>query len=225
MVLDPSPPPLLTRIHKTKTGPKRIKHTLMPLVFRAIMLARRIKKQVCMCVYMNVYIYTCTVSHDSIACVTRLLHMHIIFPPISLSLADRVTHVSVTRRITKKCDCLEKNDGKMTGNGLSCLLVYHFFFVMRQAWYSRVLQCVAVCCSVLQCGAVWCSAGRWYRVARTHRMPYIYRSFPAKEAFISWLFCGNRPATYKVSLASSPPCAYITLDKKPLQVIFFKRAL
>jgi len=71
-----------------------------------------------------------------------------------------------------------------------------------------VLQCVAVCCSVLQRAAVCCSAlqcvavGRsglqrvamhsrgWsppsfaadrYRVAKTHGMPYLYRSFSAKE--------------------------------------------
>jgi len=46
-----------------------------------------------------------------------------------------------------------------------------------------VLQCVAVCCSVLQCVAVCCSVlqyvaahstarvVRYYRVAKTHRMP------------------------------------------------------
>jgi len=27
------------------------------------------------------------------------------------------------------------------------------------------------------------------------RMPYFYRSFPAKEPYNSWLFCEKRPAT------------------------------
>jgi len=34
-----------------------------------------------------------------------------------------------------------------------------------------------------------------YRVAKTHRMPYLYRSFSAKEPYNYWLFCGTWPAT------------------------------
>jgi len=34
-----------------------------------------------------------------------------------------------------------------------------------------------------------------YRVAKTRRMPYLYRSFSEKEPYNSWLFCGKRPAT------------------------------
>ena len=30
-----------------------------------------------------------------------------------------------------------------------------------------------------------------YRVAKTHRIPYLYRSFSAKETYIEWLFCGK----------------------------------
>jgi len=30
-----------------------------------------------------------------------------------------------------------------------------------------------------------------YRVAKTHMMPYLYRSFSAKETYIYWLFCGK----------------------------------
>ena len=29
-----------------------------------------------------------------------------------------------------------------------------------------------------------------YRAAKTHRMPYLYRSFSAKEPYNLWLFCG-----------------------------------
>ena len=50
-----------------------------------------------------------------------------------------------------------------------------------------VLQRVAVCCSVLRCAAVCCSVlqcvGWLYRVAKTHRMPYLYKSFSAKEPY------------------------------------------
>ena len=58
-----------------------------------------------------------------------------------------------------------------------------------------VLQCVAVCCSVLQCVAVCCSVLRQYRVAKTHRMPYLDGTFSAKETYDWWLVCRKRPAT------------------------------
>ena len=77
-----------------------------------------------------------------------------------------------------------------------------------------VLQCVAVCCSALQCAAVCgqyavvstttcvdvmshtCAkvydacvdvthtCQSVYRVAKTHRIPYLYRLFSAKEPYI-----------------------------------------
>jgi len=31
----------------------------------------------------------------------------------------------------------------------------------------------------------------FYRVAKTHRIPYLCRSFPAKELYNHWLICGN----------------------------------
>jgi len=34
-----------------------------------------------------------------------------------------------------------------------------------------------------------------YRVAKTHRMPNLYRSFSAKEPYIQWLFCRKWHAT------------------------------
>ena len=39
------------------------------------------------------------------------------------------------------------------------------------------------------------STPTYYRVAKTHRMPYLYRSFSAKEPYIRWLFCETWPAT------------------------------
>ena len=35
----------------------------------------------------------------------------------------------------------------------------------------------------------------FYRVTRMHRVPYLYRSFSAKEPYNWWLFCGRKPAT------------------------------
>ena len=35
----------------------------------------------------------------------------------------------------------------------------------------------------------------YYRVAKTHRMPYLWRSFSAEEPYNQWLFCEKRPAT------------------------------
>ena len=35
----------------------------------------------------------------------------------------------------------------------------------------------------------------WYRVAKTHMMPCLYRSFSAKEPYYEWLFCEKWPAT------------------------------
>jgi len=34
-----------------------------------------------------------------------------------------------------------------------------------------------------------------YVVGKTQRMPYLYRSFSAKEPYILWLFCGKKLQT------------------------------
>jgi len=39
---------------------------------------------------------------------------------------------------------------------------------------------------------------KWYRVAKTHRMPYLYRSFSAKEPYNQWLICEKWPATWGI---------------------------
>ena len=40
---------------------------------------------------------------------------------------------------------------------------------------------------------IHCCGRGLYRVAKTHRMPYLYRSFSAKEPYNQWLFCEKRP--------------------------------
>jgi len=49
----------------------------------------------------------------------------------------------------------------------------------------NAVQRVEVSCSELQCVVVN------YRVAKTHRIPYLYRSFSAKMTNVQWLFCGK----------------------------------
>ena len=112
-----------------------------------------------------------------------------------------------------------------------------------------MLHCVAVCCSVLQCVAIQdclqyvaesCSTlhcvtvccnvffrallrtAACYRVAETHRMPYVYRSFSGKEHTISGSFAENN-LQLKASYGSLPPytvCCYgVATISRLLQII------
>jgi len=47
----------------------------------------------------------------------------------------------------------------------------------------------------------------YQRVAKTCRIPYLYRSFSAKKPYNSWLFSKKWPATYCVTYGSLPPCS------------------
>jgi len=58
------------------------------------------------------------------------------------------------------------------------------------------------------------------KVAKTHRMPYLYGSFFAKEPCNCWLFCGKRPATYTVFHASLPPCICVLLFESQSWLLF-----
>jgi len=42
------------------------------------------------------------------------------------------------------------------------------------------------------------SRGIGYRVAKTHRIPYLCRSFSEKETYNEWLFCGKKPTSYGI---------------------------
>ena len=46
-----------------------------------------------------------------------------------------------------------------------------------------------------------------YRVAQSHRMPYLRRSFSTKEPYNQWLFC-KKDLQLKASYGSSTPCRF-----------------
>ena len=50
------------------------------------------------------------------------------------------------------------------------------------------------------------SKEKGYKVAKTHWMTFLYRSFPAKEPYTKWLFCGKWPEKkITASYGASPP--------------------
>jgi len=53
-----------------------------------------------------------------------------------------------------------------------------------------VCVCVCLCVCLFVCVCVW-RHGTLRSVAKTHRIPYLYRSFSAKVTYIWWLFCGK----------------------------------
>jgi len=70
----------------------------------------------------------------------------------------------------------------------------HTYILQMYVWQVVTQLCdtphsVAVCCGVWQ--RVAATTHVYYRVAKTHRIPYLYRSFSAKVTYISWLFCGK----------------------------------
>jgi len=76
--------------------------------------------------------------------------------------------------------------------GVNCGVLWS---VISKGSKSRTLQRVAVCCSVLQCSVERdIKNQREYRVAKTHRMPHLNRSFSAKEPYNWWLCGGKRTA-------------------------------
>jgi len=70
---------------------------------------------------------------------------------------------------------------------------YHSFIWLMHTlqysylWYSRIRN-PSMCVSVSVSVSATCRA---YRVAKTHRIPYLHRSFFAKMTYIQWLFCGH----------------------------------
>jgi len=66
--------------------------------------------------------------------------------------------------------------------------VYRSVLLQCVAACCGMLQRVAACCDMLQCVAACCGSlhksAQVYRVAKTRRIPYPYRSFSAKVTYI-----------------------------------------
>jgi len=70
------------------------------------------------------------------------------------------------------------------------VFIYLYVSVSRNYYLGGKVSCrVNGVCSVVGYGFML------YKMANMHRMPYLYRSFPAKEPYNSWLFRGKIPAT------------------------------
>jgi len=61
--------------------------------------------------------------------------------------------------------------------------------------YTHFIDILARCVHILSVQAYKKDPIADYRVAKTHRMPYIHRSFCSKEPYNQWLFCEKWPAT------------------------------
>jgi len=57
---------------------------------------------------------------------------------------------------------------------------------------------------------LWIPSLSYYRVAKTHRMSHLDRSFSAKEPYIISGSCAKHDLQLKTSYASSPPCTIPT---------------
>ena len=103
-------------------------------------------------------------------------------------------------------------------------------------WQIRMYMCIHIhiyiykscLCIFVVLHLIGCAAR--YRVAKTHRMPYLYRSFSTKEPPIIGLFCGKWPAKIRHPIGLRHPVMQPdTMWQRPigcliLQVIFRKRA-
>jgi len=100
---------------------------------------------------------------------------------------------------------------KLKGDPISIIWLMHMRYVCEWAMahtcakfmlnicicsYQEYDSCICVIW-IMQISICMCSYQEhsWYRVAKTHRIPYLYRSFSAKEPYIQWLFCGKWSAT------------------------------
>jgi len=50
---------------------------------------------------------------------------------------------------------------------------------------------VSSLCNTMSHDVTLCHTMSHYRVAKSHKIPYLYRSFSAKVTYIHWLFCGK----------------------------------
>ena len=74
-----------------------------------------------------------------------------------------------------------------------CIYTYIFIHIHT---YMRIYLYIYICTkTVFQCSLSRAiSHALSQQLDITRKTPSLYRSFPAKEPYISWLFCGKRPA-------------------------------
>jgi len=139
------------------------------------------------CIYTYVYIHTHTHTHTQDkallwkfrACQQICMALSIMFCGLKRLSCSFVGSRSVCRALYQKC-------GDLYGS-----------FTMLEALLRVLLLCfifgILLWVFGLFCG--WAGLQGSYRVAKTHRIPYLYTSFSAKVTYIQWLFYGKWSAT------------------------------
>jgi len=61
---------------------------------------------------------------------------------------------------------------------------HHPLFVCARSHVTHIFVCVTYICTINTIRDIAHFIRCWYRVAKTHRIPYLYRSFSAKEPYI-----------------------------------------
>jgi len=59
----------------------------------------------------------------------------------------------------------------------------------REVTFTGSVECERSLSLLFRLCSAWHSRWALYRVAKTHRIPYLHRSFSAKVTYIWWLFC------------------------------------
>jgi len=110
----------------------------------------------------------CVTSHVDVTHVLRVCHINVLWHQSIMN----VSHHTLMRHT---CECV-------TSHVTYC-------DVIKFSDFGRVTSHVTYCnFNALTCDVL-------YRVAKTHRMPYLYRSFSATEPYNKWLFYGKWRAT------------------------------
>jgi len=171
------------------------------------------------CIYIHIYIYAHTQTHPH----TRISQVLVMTYSWIIGQTDHSTHTYIhTQRDIQKyirltcyhtqrhlcvfaCVCM-----------CVCVRERVLFILVAYLHIVCVCVCVCVCTIVCVCSCVclsyvrhasgclprslseWnhCSVPHMYRVAKTHRMLYLQRTFSAKEPYIWWLLCEKWPATF-----------------------------
>ena len=123
----------------------------------------------CLFIYLEIYVYMCTqLLHNTILTALRRMSISIrIFMNLYINI-----QIIFHKRANKYRSLLWKMTYKDKGS-------YYIYTHIYEFVYTYVHLYIHMCtCTLYQ-----------YRVAKTRRIPYLYRSFSAKVTYIYWLFC------------------------------------